>query len=175
MHRQHCSASSAACLAGCCCACQCTLHRACCQTQRCFVSYMLIALLVHLHVAAAYCCFAAAGPPATAPAQMVSDPTTTDIVCWNDKGDCFVVKNEFMFASNIMPQYFRHKNFSSFVRQLNFYGFHKRSSQSSLTSFHHPHFKRGRQDLLHLIQRKSTESSMSCMLANEINHYRTDT
>jgi len=47
-------------------------------------------------------------------------------VCWNERGDGFVVKNEFVFASQIMRTYFRHQNFSSFVRQLNFYGFHKR-------------------------------------------------
>lgn len=56
--------------------------------------------------------------------KMVSDPTTQDIVAWNATGDGFVVKNEFLFASQIMRSYFRHQNFSSFVRQLNFYGFH---------------------------------------------------
>jgi hypothetical protein len=49
---------------------------------------------------------------------MVSDPTTQDIVCWNDRGDGFMVKNEFVFASQIMRSYFRHQNFSSFVRQV---------------------------------------------------------
>lgn len=50
--------------------------------------------------------------------QMVSDPATQDIVSWNDRGDGFAVKNEFVFASQIMRSYFRHQNFSSFVRQV---------------------------------------------------------
>lgn len=90
--------------------------------------------------------------------QMVSDPTTDDIVCWNDRGDGFMVKNEFAFASQIMRTYFRHQNFSSFVRQLNFYGFRK-STRSTLTSFYHPYFRKGQPELLSQIQRKSTESS----------------
>jgi hypothetical protein len=51
-------------------------------------------------------------------------------VCWNERGDGFLVRNEFVFASQIMRSYFRHQNFSSFVRQLNFYGFHKSDKQT---------------------------------------------
>jgi len=90
--------------------------------------------------------------------RMVSDPATQDIVCWNERGDGFLVRNEFVFASQIMRTYFRHQNFSSFVRQLNFYGFHKRSSPTSLTSFYHPCFKKGHPELLCQIIRKSPET-----------------
>ncbi len=92
---------------------------------------------------------------------MVSDPQTSDIVSWEPAGDSFAVRNERSFQCEIMKKYFRHQNFSSFVRQLNFYGFHKRSNAAGLTTFHHQHFKRGRIDLLPLIQRKSTEQSSS--------------
>ena len=34
----------------------------------------------------------------------------------------FVVKDPDTFASQIIPQYFDHNKFSSFARQLNFYG-----------------------------------------------------
>ena len=91
--------------------------------------------------------------------NMVSDPSTCDIVAWDDAGDSFIVKKEFDFASLVLPRYFRHKNFSSFVRQLNFYGFHKRSHQSRFTKFQHPHFKRGQLSALHLIKRKSAEAN----------------
>jgi len=44
---------------------------------------------------------------------------------WSDAGDTFVVKDQEAFSLMQIPQYFRHNNFSSFVRQLNFYGFRK--------------------------------------------------
>ena len=91
--------------------------------------------------------------------NMVGDSTTSDIVSWDDAGDSFIVKKEFEFASLVLPRYFRHKNFSSFVRQLNFYGFHKRSHQSKYTKFQHPYFKRGQLHNLHLIKRKSAEAN----------------
>ena len=34
----------------------------------------------------------------------------------------FVVKDPDQFAADIIPQYFDHNKFSSFARQLNFYG-----------------------------------------------------
>jgi hypothetical protein len=90
---------------------------------------------------------------------MVSDPATEDIVCWDETGDSFIVLKEFEFASQLLPIYFRHKNFSSFVRQLNFYGFHKRNHEGKFTKFYHPFFKRNQLALLKQIKRKSTESS----------------
>jgi hypothetical protein len=91
---------------------------------------------------------------------MVNDNTTDDIVSWNEKGDAFLVKKEHEFASKVLPKYFRHRNFSSFVRQLNFYGFRKRSNQSKYSQFKHKYFKRGQPDQLCLIKRKAAEASM---------------
>ena len=54
---------------------------------------------------------------------MVSDPSTDNIVRWTDDGSAFLVLDEFAFARQLLPLYFRHKNFSSFIRQLNFYNF----------------------------------------------------
>ena len=78
----------------------------------------------------------------------------------------FVVKDPDLFASQIIPQYFDHNKFSSFARQLNFYGFRKMQSKPIRNSdfdagtakhvtFYNENFKRGRCDLLKKIQRST--------------------
>ena len=71
-----------------------------------------------------------------------------------------------LFASDIIPQYFDHNKFSSFARQLNFYGFRKiqtkpilkedyDQSTAKFVTFFNEKFKRGRYDLLKEIQRST--------------------
>ena len=78
----------------------------------------------------------------------------------------FVVKDPDEFAAQIIPQYFDHNKFSSFARQLNFYGFRKMQSKPIRNSdfdantakhvtFYNENFKRGRHDLLKKIQRST--------------------
>lgn len=97
------------------------------------------------------------------------DPT---IASWTDEGDKFVVKNKDIFASTVIPQYYDHNNYSSFTRQLNFYGFTREQSMtikvSDLNSlavgqetFYHQFFQRGRPDLLKNLQRRSTDTKNS--------------
>lgn len=38
------------------------------------------------------------------------------IACWSDNGETFVVKDPTKFESTIIPQFFKHSKFSSFVR-----------------------------------------------------------
>ena len=78
----------------------------------------------------------------------------------------FVVKDPEIFAAQVIPQYFDHNKFSSFARQLNFYGFRKMQSKPIRNSdydagtakhvtFYNENFKRGRCDLLKKIQRST--------------------
>ena len=95
-----------------------------------------------------------------------------DIAEWTPDGTKFVVKDKETFASKIIPQYYDHNNYSSFTRQLNFYGFTREQSMtikvSDLSSlavgqetFYHKDFRCGRPDLLKNLQRRTTGDSKS--------------
>lgn len=53
--------------------------------------------------------------------EMVDDSTTDEIVSWSPSNNSFVVWNPPEFARILLPTYFKHNNFSSFIRQLNTY------------------------------------------------------
>ncbi|CAL5416783.1 unnamed protein product [Camellia sinensis] len=57
--------------------------------------------------------------------DMVDDSNTDEIVSWSSNNNSFVVWNPPEFARVLLPTYFKHNNFSSFIRQLNTYGFRK--------------------------------------------------
>ncbi|GFY83901.1 heat shock transcription factor A1E [Actinidia rufa] len=53
--------------------------------------------------------------------DMVDDSSTDEIVSWSSSKNSFVVWNPPEFARLLLPTYFKHNNFSSFIRQLNTY------------------------------------------------------
>ena len=53
--------------------------------------------------------------------EMVDDASTDSVVSWSSGNNSFVVWNPPEFARDLLPKYFKHNNFSSFVRQLNTY------------------------------------------------------
>ncbi|KAK8664739.1 hypothetical protein V6N13_084515 [Hibiscus sabdariffa] len=80
------------------------------------------------------------------------------IASWNDEGTGFVVWSPAEFSELTLPRYFKHNNFSSFIRQLNTYGFKKTSSRR--WEFKHEKFQRGQKQMLVEITRKKSEPSV---------------
>ncbi|KAJ3003554.1 stress-responsive transcription factor hsf1, partial [Thoreauomyces humboldtii] len=96
-------------------------------------------------------------------------------VQWNEAGDVFVVLHCDEFAEEVLPLYFKHSKFPSFVRQLNIYGFYRvsdvrktplvRSKEACV--FSHKYFKSTRKDLLALIRRKVVPKKPSAVASAE--------
>ena len=77
--------------------------------------------------------------------QIVSAASTDHCIQWTGKGDSFVISDPDTFARDILPTYFKHNNIRSFIRQLNTYGFRKRTNISSTDEhleFFHTKFRR---------------------------------
>ncbi|PWZ02142.1 hypothetical protein BCV70DRAFT_156964 [Testicularia cyperi] len=96
--------------------------------------------------------------------SMLEDPSISDLITWGPSGTVFSVANPAEFSRLVLPNWFKHSNWQSFVRQLNMYGFHKvnHSYQGNPTDevqvweFRHPSFRRGEIALLNDIKRKSS-------------------
>jgi hypothetical protein len=89
---------------------------------------------------------------------MVSDPSTDVFIHWNFEGTSFIVTSQEDFTQNVLPRYFKSQHFTSFIRQLNMYGFHKIPSieqgHPEALEFSNENFIRGRPDLLCLVVRR---------------------
>ncbi|KAK1263172.1 Heat shock factor protein HSF24 [Acorus gramineus] len=114
----------------------------------------------------------AAAPFLTKTYELVEDAGTDAVVSWNEGGRGFVVWKAVEFARDLLPKYFKHNNFSSFVRQLNTYGFRK--VVPDRWEFANDYFRRGEKALLTQIRRRKSlanaktiiKSNMPCSATN---------
>ncbi|XP_060851352.1 heat shock factor protein isoform X2 [Rhopalosiphum padi] len=94
---------------------------------------------------------------------LVCSQETDNVIKWSEDGDSFIINNPVEFCK-VLPRYFKHNNFMSFVRQLHIYGFSKRISDVDHTSNHgtsceyaHPYFMKEHPCLLLSIKQKRGE------------------
>jgi len=97
------------------------------------------------------------------------DTCDPKVCSWSEDGETFIVKHPKKFEKEIIPQFFKHSKFSSFVRQLNFYAFRKIKTNDSIRidpaleaatanywRFYHPKFQKGKPEWLQEIKRSSS-------------------
>ncbi|KAG5873474.1 hypothetical protein JTB14_029562 [Gonioctena quinquepunctata] len=87
--------------------------------------------------------------------NMVNDTNSEDIISWNSTGDGFIIQDQLKFITELLPHYFKHNNMASFVRQLNFYNFHKISNVNDEIQFGHSCFLKDVPQVLVFIRRKN--------------------
>ncbi|KAF6144648.1 hypothetical protein GIB67_006140 [Kingdonia uniflora] len=91
--------------------------------------------------------------------DMVEDPETDKTVSWSSNGGrSFVIWDMMSFQKELLPNYFKHSNFSSFMRQLNIYGFRK--SGPDRWEFTNDAFVKGQKHLLGNINRRKNNQSV---------------
>jgi hypothetical protein len=76
------------------------------------------------------------------------------IISFTPDGRAFKIHDQSTFMDQASPKFFRQTCFSSFVRQLNFYGFERLSHGPDRGAFAHPSFLRGRPELVRNVQRQ---------------------
>lgn len=99
--------------------------------------------------------------------NMIESPSTDPFIHWSNDGNSFIVKDHEEFAKLVLPRFYKHNTFASFVRQLNMYNFHKvphlqqgvllstsSNPETEVWEFRCANFQKNRPDLLILVTRK---------------------
>ncbi|KAI5066964.1 hypothetical protein GOP47_0017492 [Adiantum capillus-veneris] len=101
--------------------------------------------------------------------DLVDDGDTDNTISWSSEGSSFIVWNPPELCQRLLPRYFKHSNFSSFIRQLNTYGFRKIDPER--WEFANDNFVKGQRQLLGCIHRRKPASNSSGTSSQHHHHH----
>lgn len=92
---------------------------------------------------------------------LLSEEKYRKAIRWSENGGAILISDGEAFKRQVLDEsaeMFKTRNFTSFVRQLNLYGFRKvpvngKGDPSKNMEFEHVHFKRDKPELMHLVKR----------------------
>lgn len=87
------------------------------------------------------------------PKFLIKNEKNQRCMSWVSQGT-FMITDSDELSKNVLRQYFKHSNFSSFIRQLNIYGFEKVKSEQNCHYYHHKSFIPTSKKQLKQIKRK---------------------
>jgi hypothetical protein len=74
--------------------------------------------------------------------QILSNPEFSECICWNPHGRSWRILKPPVFEQVVIPLYFRHAKYASFMRQVNGWGFKRIVSGNDHNSYYHEMFVR---------------------------------
>eukprot|EP00970_Alexandrium_tamarense_P017082 scaffold8197_cov175-Alexandrium_tamarense.AAC.7 len=104
--------------------------------------------------------------------SLITHLTTADqqVASFSSDGKSFNVYDQAAFAQKYLPQYFKHSNWGSFVRQLNLYGFtsSRLKENNDVVVWSHSCFHRDRTELIPQIKRPKKTKTASSTRADHV-------
>ena len=89
--------------------------------------------------------------------DMVNCDKYKSLIHWSNDGKAVCISNIKQFSEVVLPQYFKHSKFASFLRQLNMYNFYTTRQEPELREFKNPNFIRDNVNLMSCIKRKRAQ------------------
>eukprot|EP00529_Nitzschia_sp_RCC80_P014440 CAMPEP_0113452976 /NCGR_PEP_ID=MMETSP0014_2-20120614/7122_1 /TAXON_ID=2857 /ORGANISM="Nitzschia sp." /LENGTH=721 /DNA_ID=CAMNT_0000344361 /DNA_START=247 /DNA_END=2412 /DNA_ORIENTATION=- /assembly_acc=CAM_ASM_000159 len=120
--------------------------------------------------------------PLTAPGRVPNFPAKmhsilsradlADVVSWNEHGRAWRVLKPREFEVKVIPTYFEHAKFSSFIRQANGWGFRRITQGKDRNSYYHEMFLRGLPHLCKMMKRPGVAEKQAADPDQEPDFYR---
>jgi HSF-type DNA-binding len=111
------------------------------------------------------------------PAKMhsiLSRPDLADLVAWMPHGRSWRVLKPREFEISVIPTYFEHAKFSSFIRQANGWGFRRITQGRDRNSYYHEQFLRGLPHLCKMMKRPGVSEKQASDPEHEPDFYKID-